>query len=203
MQTSFIPKKPITENRGSGSTMSLFLLISIILLIVSIALAGGVWLWQKALVSQIAKNKDSLVAAKNSYEKDTINSLIRLSDRIEVSKNLLAEHLAVSPVFALLEKNVLRNIRLKSLKFSYGGDDTSPTGSSGRKIKIDLTGTASSYGALSKQSDAFGSENLRKFISSPIISDFNPTPDGGIFFNFTAMVDQQLVSYKNIILPTQ
>src|SRR3989339_377344 len=172
MQTSFIPKKPITENRGSGSTMSLFLLISIILLIVSIALAGGVWLWQKALVSQIAKNKDSLVAAKNSYEKDTINSLIRLSDRIEVSKNLLAEHLAVSPVFALLEKNVLRNIRLKSLKFSYGGDDTSPTGSSGRKIKIDLTGTASSYGALSKQSDAFGSENLRKFISSPIISGF-------------------------------
>lgn len=190
MQTSFIPKKPIIESRNEGSGMSLFLLLAIILFIVTVALAGGVWLWQKALVAQIEKDKAALVAAKDSYEEGTINPLIRLDDRIEQAKILLANHLAVSPVFTLLEQNVLRNIRLKSLKFSADGND---------QIKIDLTGLAASYDALSKQADAFGSETLRKFISQPVISDFSPTADGSIAFNFTASVDPKLVSYGDII----
>jgi hypothetical protein len=190
MQTSFIPKKPIIESRNEGSGISLFLLLSIILFIVAIALIGGIWLWRGALISQIEKDKAALVAAKESYEEDTINPLVRLDDRIEESKGLLNRHLAVSPVFTMLEKNVLRNVRLKSMKFSYAGND---------KIKVDLSGTAASYDALSKQSDAFGSETLRKFISQPVISDFSPTPDGSVSFNFTASVDPKLVSYANTL----
>ena len=113
MQTSFIPKKPIIESQSTGSGVSLFLLLSIILFIVALALAGGVWLWKGALVSQIEKDKAALVAAKDSYEEATINPLIRLDSRIEQSKLLLAKHIAVSPVFIMLEKNVLRNIQLK------------------------------------------------------------------------------------------
>ena len=190
MQTSFIPKKPIIESQSSGSGVSLFLILSIIVFIVTISLAGGVWLWRESLIKQIEKDKQDLVAAKESYEEDTINPLIRLNDRIEESKNLLAKHLAVTPVFTMLEKNVLKNIRLKSLKFSFSGSD---------KIGIDLMGMASSYDALSKQSDAFGGENLRKFISEPVVSDFSPNIDGSISFKFTASVDPSLVSYENII----
>jgi cytoskeletal protein RodZ len=190
MQTSFIPKKPITESRVSGSGVSLFLLLSIILFITAITLALGVWLWQKSLVSQIEKDKTALEAARNSYEADTIDSLVRLDNRIEESKALLASHVAVSPVFIMLEKNVLKNIRLKTMKFSDGTD---------HKIRVELSGTASSYGALSKQSDAFGSESLRKFISEPVISDFSPTADGSVSFNFSALVDQNLVSYGNTL----
>jgi len=190
MQTSFIPKKPIVESRPEGSGVSLFLLLSIIFFITAIALAGGIWLWRNSLISQIEKDKADLVAAKSSYEEETINPLIRLNDRIDESKKLLASHIAVSPVFTLLETNILRNVRLKSLKFSYTGND---------KIKIDLSGTAASYDALSTQSDAFGSENLRKYISQPVISDFSPTADGSISFNFTTEVDPKLVSYENIL----
>jgi hypothetical protein len=190
MQTSFIPKKPVTAEPLDGGGISLFLLISIILFIVAVSLAGGVWVWRQSLVSQIEKDKAALVAAKESYEEDTINPLIRLDDRIEVSKILLGQHLAISPVFALLEKNVLRNVRLKNMKFSYSGND---------KIKIDLSGSAINYDALSKQSDSFGNENLRKFIIGPVISDFNPTADGSVAFNFTAMVDPRLVSYENTL----
>ena len=190
MQTSFIPKKPVVESQPSGSGVSLFLLLSIILFIVVVALAGGVWLWQKSLAGQIVKDKQSLVDAKDSYQEGTINPLIRLNDRIEVSKTLLANHLAVSPVFTLLEKNVLKNIRLKSLKFSYTGAD---------KININLSGTAANYDALSKQSDAFGSDTLRGFISQPVISNFNPTADGSVSFDFTALVYSKLVSYANTL----
>ncbi len=193
MQTSFIPKKPITEGRDDGSGVSLFLLLSVILFIVIVALSGGIWLWRNSLISQIEKDKQALVAAKESYEEDTINPLIRLDDRIKESESLLARHIAVSPVFMMLEKNILRNIRLKSMNFSYGANN---------KIKLDLVGAATNYDALSKQSDAFGAENLRKFISQPVISDFNPIADGSISFNFTAMIDPRLISYDNTVVIT-
>ena len=190
MQTSFIPKKPIIENNSADSGVSLFLLLSIIVFIVAVALAGGVWVWQNSLIAQIEKDKKELVAVRESYEEDTINPLIRLNDRIEESKILLSQHIAVSPVFRMLEINVLRNVRLKSMKFSMTTDN---------KIKIDLSGTALSYDVLSKQSDAFGSENLRKFISAPVISDFSPTTDGSISFNFTALINPNLISYENTL----
>jgi hypothetical protein len=189
MQTSFIPKKPMVESRSEGAGMSLFLLLSIIIFIVSLALGGGVWIWKNSLTAQIQKDKEALVAAKNSYEENTINPLIRLDDRIQVSNTLLAKHLAISPVFLLLEKNILANVRLKSLKFAYG---------TGSQVKLDLTGSAQSYEALSKQSDAFGAENLRPFISGPVISDFSPTADGSIAFTFTALVNSSLISYSKI-----
>ena len=68
MQTSFIPKKPIIENNSADSGVSLFLLLSIIVFIVAVALAGGVWVWQNSLIAQIEKDKKELVAVRESYE---------------------------------------------------------------------------------------------------------------------------------------
>ena len=192
MQTSFIPKKPIIESRNEGSGISLFLLLSIIVFIVALALGGGVWLWQSSLANEITKDKADLQAAKDSYEENTINPLIRLNDRIEESKKLLDNHIAVSPVFAMLEKYTYKNIRYKTMKFSYAGKD---------KIKIDLSGVASTYDALSAQSDIFGGDSLREVISQPVVSDFNPNQDGSISFNFTAVINSSLISYENKLSP--
>jgi hypothetical protein len=191
MQTSFIPKRPVVESRPEGSGVSLFLLLSIIIFIVAIALAVAVWLFQKSLVTKIETAKQDLFAAKSSYEEDTINPLIRLDDRINESNKLLSNHIAISPIFTLLEENILRNVRLKTMKFSYAGTD---------KIKIDLSGNATSYDVLSKQSDTLGREDLRKLISQPVISDFNPTVDGSISFNFSAIIKPILISYEKTVL---
>ena len=190
MQTSFIPKKPIVESQPTDSGVSLFLLLSVIVFIVTIALAGGVWLWKGSLVKQIEKDRIDLVAARNSYEEGTINDLVRLNDRIEESQNLLSKHLAVTPVFALLEENIIKNVQLKTMKFSYAGVD---------KIKIDLTGTARNYDALSNQSDAFGDLSVKGILSEPVVSDFMLNPDGSVSFNFNALVSAELVSYEKIM----
>jgi hypothetical protein len=190
MQTSFIPKKPIIESRSGGSGMSLLLLLSIIVFIVSVALVGGIFVWRKSLIIKIEKSKADLVAAKESYEQDTINPLIRLNDRIEQSEVLLSKHLAVSPIFLLLENNTLKNVRLKNMSFSFAGEG---------KTKIDISGTAASYGTLSKQADAFGDASLRDYISQPVISGFSPNADGTVAFNFNAIVNSSLVMYKNIL----
>lgn len=190
MQTSFIPKKPVVEARPESGGVSLFLLLSIIIFIVSTALAAGVWLYQGSLITKIETAKKDLAAAKASYEEDTINPLIRLDDRINESTKLLNNHIAISPIFTLLEVNILRNVRLKTMKFSYAGAD---------KIKVDLSGSATSYDVLSKQSDTLGREDLRKSIYQPVVSDFNPTLDGSISFNFSAMVRPSLISYENVL----
>ena len=189
MQTSFIPKKPIIESRSAGSSISLFLLLSIIVFIVTMAAASGVWLWRESLIKQVDKDIEDLAAAKKTYVDSTIDDLIRLDNRIEVSKVLLQNHLAVSPVFTFLENNVLKFVRLKSMRFSYAGSE---------KIKIDLSGTAGSYGVLSKQSDAFGDLRLKSLISQPVISDFSPLADGGVSFNFSASIYPKLVTYADI-----
>ncbi len=186
MQTSFIPKKPVTAGRIGGSSISLFLLLSIILFITSLALAGFVWLWRTSLVAQVDKDKAALVAEKDNYDEATIEPLLRLNDRIEQTKSLLSQHLAVTPVFVLLQKKIVQNVQLKSFKFSYGGVDN---------IKIDLAGIAKNYDALSRQSDAFGKDDLSGFISQPVVSDFNLNPDGTVSFNFSALIDSKLVTY--------
>ena len=190
MQTSFIPKKPIIESSSEGSGVSLFLLLSIIAFIVAVAMAGGVWLWQKSLVSQIEKDKIDLAAVKDSYEEGTINPLIRLNDRIEESKLLLSRHIAITPVFIFLEKNIIQNVQLKSLKFAYI-DNT--------KINIELSGIAKDYDALSRQSDAFGAPHLRDYISEPVISDFNLNPDSTVSFSFKALINSQWISAEKIL----
>lgn len=188
MQTSFIPKKPIVQSVSKSSGVSLFLLLAIILFIVSVSMAGGVWLWRESLIKQIEKDKVDLLAAKDSYEEATITPLIRLDDRIKEANSLLSKHLAVTPVFALIQKNVVTNVQLKSMKFSFGGAD---------KIKLDLSGVARNYDALSRQSDIFGSEQLRSLISQPVISDFSLNPDATVSFNFSAFVASRLVSYES------
>lgn len=188
MQTSFIPKKPVTETESSDSGISLFLLLAIIVFIVSIAAAGGVWIWKNSLVSKIEEDKIALVAEKSKYEEKTINDLIRLDDRINVANILLKKHIAVSPVFSLLEENILKNVRLKNLKFTYGTDD---------KVKIELAGTAQSYEVLSKQGDYFGASELREIISQPVITDFSPNIDGTVSFNFNALVYPSFISYSS------
>jgi hypothetical protein len=190
MQTSFIPKKPIIESTSSGSGVSLFLLLSIIVFIVAIAMAGGVWLWQKSLLSQIEKDKTDLAAVKDSYEEGTIKPLIRLDDRIEESKKLLANHVAVHPIFVLLEENTLANVQLKTFKFSSAGN---------AKTKMELSGIAKNYDALSKQSDVFGAPSLRDFISEPVISDFSLNQDGTVSFNFNALIDSSLITYEKVL----
>ncbi|MFA7252766.1 MAG: hypothetical protein WC027_02825 [Candidatus Paceibacterota bacterium] len=186
MQTSFIPKKPIVESRSEGTGISLFLLLSIIVFIVSVAMCGGVWIWQKSLVGQIEKDKADLESARATYEEDAINNLIRLDNRISVSNDLLEQHLAISPVFVLLEQKVLKNVQLKTMKFSFG---------TGNQIKIDLTGNARNYDALLKQADALGKPDVKDYLYQPVVSDFNPTENGTIAFSFTALLTPKLVSY--------
>src|ERR1035437_8359755 len=113
-QTSFIPKKPVAsvEQRKSSTGMSLFMLISIILFLISLGLAGYILLEKKLLIQEIGTDQETITKNKGNFTSDsnTIESLVLLNSRINVAEGLLGKHVAVSPIFDFLQQTTLKSV---------------------------------------------------------------------------------------------
>lgn len=185
-QTSFIPKKPIVsgaEERSSG--MSLFMFVSIFIFIVSLALAGFVFVGQKYLSAQLEKDKQNFSKAQDMFDSITVETLVKLDKRIESAKKILAKHIALSPVFDFLESKTLKNIRFKTVEISFAENGVA---------KLDMKGEARNFSAVALQSDVFAES---KELKNPVISDIDLTLSGGVSFNFKSEVDPSSVLYGN------
>lgn len=190
METSFIPKRPMIDNQGFKPKINLFFIFSIIIFVISLVLALGVWFRQDYLIKQIKKDRIDLLEAKKKYSDEDINNLIRLDDRLSVSKNLLNNHLSLNPIFFLLEENILKKVRVNSLSISHDLEN---------RLKMDLSGIASNYEVLLKQSELFKQEELAKIFTEIVISDIGPVEVGGVSFRLTGFVNTDILLYKNTI----
>lgn len=186
-QTSFIPKKTLTDSSRHGSSMSIFLIVAIIVFILTLSMAAGVFAFRKILVSRIDIVDKELVKAKNFFEPSVINKTTVLSRRIEASKQLLAAHTAVSPIFEFLENQTLATIRFDS--FNYDVKD-------GAGATLRLGGQGKYFSSVALQSDIFGQE---KSFKNPVFSDLNPDQSGNIVFKFSATVDPKFTSYGSTL----
>ncbi len=199
-QTSFIPKKPMTETTyRSSAGISLFLLLSIIIFLVTLGVSGYVYLEKQSLVKNIISEQDLIKQNKGSFDSDTIESIVTLDSRIVTANQILANHVAVSPIFNFLSQRTLKNVRFKN--FNFTNNIKSQSGSNG--IGISMSGTAQSWETLASQADEFGKPDWRKIIHEPKISSFSLNPDGSVSFIFSALIDPQFISYENIKSNTQ
>ena len=189
-QTSFIPKKPIMqtpETEVSRGT-NLLLLISIFLFVGSIVLALGVYLYKGALVRDIANKKVSLARARDAFEPASIVKLQRLSRRLDLSRTVLANHLAPSQLFDSLESSTLQNVRFSSMDLAI--NQAKNTG------LLTMKGQARSYGAVARQSDVFAKVAS---IKNPVFSELNLDQKGNVVFTFTASVDPNALRYQSLL----
>lgn len=170
----------------STSSIGLFSLLATVLFIVTIALSGGVFFYQRILNQQIDTSKASLDRARGAFEPDIINQIIRLDTRIETGKKLLASHLAVTPFFDFLSSVTLKSVRFKDFNFSYIGPD---------KIVVLMKGQATSYAAVALEADLLSSQ---KKLSNTIISDLALDPQGTVSFSVSTVLDPSLVSFSSI-----
>ena len=195
-QTSFIPKKPVAPTGQSRSVgISLFLLISIVLFLVSLGLAGYVFLEKNLLIQKINADESSIATNKSGLTSDsnTIESLVTLNSRINVAKDLLSKHISVSPVFNFLQQATLKSVRFKNFNFSYAGKDASGA----NQISIQMNGQARDWETVASQADEFSKPDYSKIISEPKISDLSINPDGSISFSFTAFISSDYLIYGN------
>ena len=71
VQTSFIPKSPVASVSFSHSTsgrINIFLVVAVIIFIVSIVAALGVFIYQRSLVSSISDMSTRLAKARDEFE---------------------------------------------------------------------------------------------------------------------------------------
>ena len=186
VKTSFIPKASLSAERvqaPKGNPIALVNLITGIVLVLAIVTSGGMFLFERFTIQNIAAKQESLERSRAAFEPATIKELVRLDKRLQTGQTLLGSHISISKLFDELEKKVLASVRF--IDFSY--DSTS----SGR-VLVTSAGEAVSYNAIALQSGDFSKSDI---ITDPIFSQVNIGSIGTINFDFTAIIDTSRIRY--------
>ncbi|MBI4692100.1 MAG: hypothetical protein HY773_01510 [Candidatus Terrybacteria bacterium] len=181
---SFIPKKtftgPVYKSKGPG----LFLAFSFLALLISGAFYGGLFFYRNTLQKKITSLSSSLERAKIAFELPLINELFTISEKIDSSKTLLSQHRTLLPIFDLLEKLTLKDVRFKSFRFSFSKE-------SGPLVLMD--GQTRNYSTLASQGEIFGKDKNIKKVS---FSNLSLGSKGLINFTIHLNLEPSLLSYK-------
>ena len=193
-QTSFIPKKPIVEERAvSARPIGIFTIVSIFILFTVILATGGLYLYKANLVKNIAKMENDLNLAKNRFEPSKITELQLLDKRLRASSEILSRHIAITPVFQALQDITMKTVRYT--KFSYDFGDVKDAKNA--RVIIKLSGQAVGYRSVALQSDLFAKN---KNLIDPVFSNLALDDKGNVLFDLEFLVDPALVDYRQMLL---
>jgi hypothetical protein len=190
-QTSFIPKKPLAEERAPAAPTRRYGLLSLIATIIffaTIAAAGGVYLYRVSLASQVAELSASLDRARAAFEPSLVETLTTLDKRLSASAEVLAGHTTVSPVFQSLEDLTLKSVRFT--KFAYEiPEDT-------KLMTVTMSGTARSYTSIALESDMLG---RNKYFQDVVFSNLQLDSAGNVGFDLEFTVDPAFLDYGSVV----
>ncbi|HEV3244873.1 MAG TPA: PilN domain-containing protein [Candidatus Paceibacterota bacterium] len=188
-QPTFLPHEAVTTvpaRRAGGGLSELLLLVSIILFIVSAALAGGVFLYDQYLQNSNASKLSQLQSAQAAFDPALVQQLTRLDSRMSSAESLLSAHLAPSQFFSMLDQSTVQDVSFTSLSYNA----TNP-----RQVTLTMTGVAGSVNAIALQAEVFSQSGV---ITNPIFSNIDAEQDG-VHFNFTALVNPSALSYQSYV----
>lgn len=190
-QSSFIPQDAgsttsVSRIRSQGGLSDLILLLTIVLFVASLALAGAVFLYHQYLSTSAKSKVEQLQRAKEAFEPSLVHSLTRLDDRMQVADQILSSHIAPTAFFQILQQATLTTIEFTSLEF----DALDP-----QRISIKMSGIAQSVNSIALQADLFSKNGT---ITNPIFSDINRQQDG-VHFNLTALVNPASVNFVRLV----
>jgi len=190
-QTSFIPKKPMIEERAvSPRPVGFLTTISIFIFFAVVVASGGLYFYKGVLSKSIIQMDADLVLAKNRFEPSKITQLQTLDKRLSASSLILSKHIAISPIFEALQALTMKTVRYT--KFSYEvSTDKNP------KILVEMSGQAIGYRSIALQSDLFAKN---KNIIDPAFSNLSLDDKGNVLFDLNFSVDPSFVNYKQALL---
>jgi len=192
IKASFIPKDTAqTSFRGPSSVSrsglaDIVMLLAIVLLVASVALAIGVFLYIQFLQSSLSSKRDQLERAQAAFEPALIAELTRLDDRMKAAETLLQKHTAPSILFTLLEQLTLETVSFSDFSYDATQQDA---------ITITMHGVAQSVNSIALQADLFGKHNA---IVSPLFSNIGRDQDG-VHFDLNATINPSALRYANLL----
>lgn len=182
---SFVPQKAAAAEAVGArhAKRSVFFVVSIAAFALALLAALGVFAYQKILANRLQKMNDDLIAARAAFEPEFIYELQRMDERLGSARTLLAGHRALSPLFALLERETLATVRF--VKFSAVEGEG--------EFRVELDGEAAGFNAVALQSDIFGKS--ANFLN-PVFSDFDVDKTGVVSFRFSAALAPEFTRYR-------
>lgn len=188
---SFIPQDAgeLSSTRVRSPRVGLHELTSVIAMIVllaSLALAGGVFLYQQFLGTQLTSKRASLERAKEEFDPALITKVTRLDDRMHSASEILSMHIA--PTVFL---NVLSQVTLSTISFQSLDMKTNNT----KNITLKMQGSARSINSIALQADVFSKNGV---IKDPVFSNINQQSDG-VRFNLSAIINPSSISYEQLL----
>ncbi|PCI30050.1 hypothetical protein COB52_01920 [Candidatus Kaiserbacteria bacterium] len=191
IKSSFIPDKmPArqpgrTPKKSSGGVGDILILITVVILAASLALAAGVFLYDRFLTVNVDKKAEQLNRARQALDEDSVKQLLRLDARLMAASSVLTNHTAPSEIFKVLQETTLKSVSYDSFEYTAGGVDG---------MVITLKGKAKSVNGVALQASVFGQHNA---IGNPIFSEIDLISDG-VSFIVTANINPSAINYTNV-----
>ncbi|MBU0611922.1 hypothetical protein KKB58_00600 [Patescibacteria group bacterium] len=193
-QTSFIPKKPMVEERSVPSRpVGLLTTISVFIFFTVILASGGLYFYKGVLEKNIAKMQNDLELARNRFEPSKITQLQTLDKRLRASSLVLSKHIAVSPIFKALQDTTMKTLRYTKFSYEFGSEKNS-------KVLVKMSGQAIGYRSIALQSDIFAKN---KYFIDPVFSNLSLDDKGSVLFDLEFSVDPSFVDYKQTLLTAE
>lgn len=193
-QTSFIPKKPMVQERAAPvRSIGIFAVIAIFILFTIVLATTGLYFYKESLVKKIADMKEQLNTAKNRFEPSKITELQVLDKRLRAASEILGKHIVVTPIFEALSAVTMKTVRYTKFSYELGADKNA-------KIIVKLSGLAVGYRSVALQSDLFGAKDEGKNFIDPVFSNLTLDDKGNVLFDLEFSVDPNFVNYKQTVL---
>lgn len=183
--TSFVPQSASAAARRFRSDFTgAFGFFAYGVLGVVFVLAVGVFFYGRILAATQAGKDAALTKAEAAIDPATVKGFVQLRNRLNSSATLLANHVAFSGFFTLLETLLPSTVRFTSLHLSV----------TEKKItNLEGSGTAKSFNALAAASVAFATDGR---IKDAIFSNIVVNKDNSVSFSFSATLDPALVAFS-------
>ena len=189
-QTSFIPKKPMVEERATPArSIGLFSIIAIFALFSVLLVSGALYFYKGILAKNITGMQNNLTLAENRFEPSKIAELKVLDKRLRAASEILNKHIVVTPIFQALQAVTMKTVRFTKFSYEVGDDPKS-------KITVKMSGMAVGYRSVALQSDLFAQN---KNLIDPVFSNLTLDNSGNVLFDLQFYVDPSFVDYKTML----
>ena len=177
LQPSFIPRKPLSQPAITQEhPKSLFSIIAIIIFVLSLLSAGGIYGYEYYLNNTLQQKNSALQTELNTFEPTLITDLSSLDAKISTANSLLNAHISTPRIFSAISAVTLMTVRLTSFNLSYRG---------GSSVVVAVVGQGKSYASVDLQQAEFQKPEYKKFISSSKVSGVSLDKNGGVNFSAT------------------
>ena len=192
IQSSFIPQdagevKVAAPRIGGGAGFSeLVLLLCIVLVVASGALAGAVFVYKQYMQTSLDSKKQALQRAKDAFDPSLIQQLTRLDDSMHAGSTILSQHIAPTLFLDALSQATLSTIQFTSMQIDE--NDL-------QHINVKFNGVAQSVNSIALQAQVFSKNAV---IADPIFANIGRQPDG-VHFSLSVVLNPKVLSYEQMI----